>query len=100
MDGKITSYHWLTCQELSLKHLCRESIRKHLLEMDPHTNLFDRVPKLGLSSLLSAYVLYNQTLDDEDDDDENDLRSNGNEDDDSDESLFFDCDDCGWLVFD
>ena len=33
---------------LHLKHICREAIRKHLLNLDPHTHLFGRVPRLGL----------------------------------------------------
>ena len=48
--------------EIILKHLCRKTIRKHLLEVDPHTHLFGRVPKLGLPSSLFEYLLYNQTL--------------------------------------
>ena len=34
--------------ETSLKHLCRETIRTHLLQMDPHGNLFHRIPKLEI----------------------------------------------------
>ena len=56
--------------QMCLKHLCREAIRKHLLELDPHTHLFGRVPRLGLPSLLTEYLLYNQTLDDDQDDDD------------------------------
>ena len=60
-----------------LKQMCREAIRKHLLELDPHAHLFHRVPRLGLPSLLTEYLLYNISLDDNDDDagrtdDEND----------------------------
>ena len=55
--------------KLCLKHLCRESIRKHLLKLDPHTHLFDRVPSLGLPKSLTEYLLYYQTLNDDDDDD-------------------------------
>ena len=57
---------------LNLKHLCRETIRKHLLQLDPHENLFHRVPRLGLPALLQRYLLYNQTLDDDDQDQDND----------------------------
>ena len=49
-------------QKLCLMHLCRETIRKHLLHLDPHQHLFVRVPKLGLPKSLQDYVLYNQTL--------------------------------------
>ena len=37
-------------------------IRKHLLKLDPHQHLFKRVPKLGLPSALSRYLLYNVAL--------------------------------------
>ena len=46
-----------------LKHLCREVVRKHLLDLDPHTNLFDRVPRLGLPKSLTEYLLYYMSLD-------------------------------------
>ena len=29
--------------DLDLRHLCRAAIRKHLLYLDPHSHLFDRV---------------------------------------------------------
>ena len=51
--------------KLNLKHICREAIRKHLLNLDPHAHLFYRVPRLELPSLLTEYLLYNQTLDDD-----------------------------------
>ena len=44
--------------ELSLKNLCRETIRKHLINMDPHLNLLVRKPKLSLKSELTSYLLY------------------------------------------
>ena len=50
--------------ELSLKHLCREAIRKHLLVIDPHQHLFYRVPRLGLPDGLSRYLVYNIEIDD------------------------------------
>ena len=56
--------------EPNLKHLCREAIREHLLHLDQHENLFQRVPRLGLPALLQSYLLYWQTLDDNDDDDD------------------------------
>ena len=43
----------------SLMHLCREAVRNHLLELDTHTHLFGRVPKLGLPSLITDYLIYN-----------------------------------------
>ena len=53
---------YLQKREISLKHGCRETIRKHLLKLDPHTHLFGRVTKLGLPRLLSNYLLYEQSL--------------------------------------
>ena len=46
-----------------LKHLCREAIRKHLLNLDPHTHLYYRIPSLPLPSLITDYLLYNMSLD-------------------------------------
>ena len=40
--------------KLNLKHFCRQAIRKHLLYIDPHENLFGRVHQLGLPWILSA----------------------------------------------
>ena len=56
-------------EEMSLKHLCRKAIRKHLLKMSP-VNLFVQVPQLGLPTLLQEYLLFNVYLDDDDDDDD------------------------------
>ena len=47
----------------SLQDLCRVSIRAQLLSSDRHSNLFIRVPRLGLPSLLTRYLLYHMTLD-------------------------------------
>ena len=47
----------------SLRDMCRVSIRTRFLNLDRHTNLFIRVPKLGLPSLLTRYLLYHMTLD-------------------------------------
>ena len=46
-----------------LAHLCRQAIRKHLIELDPHENLFSRIPKLGLPAVPNKYLLYNVSLD-------------------------------------
>ena len=51
---------------LNLKHLCREAIRKRLLEVDRHSNLFGRIPRIGLPSVLCRFLLYDQSLDIED----------------------------------
>ena len=50
-------------ENLDLKHLCREAIRKHLIDVDPHENLFRRIPQLGLPSIVTEYLLYNCSLD-------------------------------------
>ena len=54
---------------IQLKHICREAIRKHLLDLDPHSNLFCRIPLLGLPALVNLYLLYGESLDDDNDDD-------------------------------
>ena len=54
--------------EINRKHLCRKVIRGHLLDIDRHEKLFTRVLKLGLPVIISDYLLYNHTLDDDDDD--------------------------------
>ena len=48
-----------------LKHLCREAIRNHLVTLNPHSNLFHRIPQLGLPSTLNSYLLYDMTLPDD-----------------------------------
>ena len=57
-------------EKLELKHICREIIRKHLLKLDPHQHLFSRIPRLGLPSIVTEYLLFNQSLDDDDDEDD------------------------------
>ena len=42
----------------SLKEICREAIRNHLLDLNLHENLFIRVPLLGLPGPLTTYLLY------------------------------------------
>ena len=55
--------------QLNLKDICRRRIREHLLELDPHTHLFGRIPRLELRFIITEYLLYNQTLDADDYDD-------------------------------
>ena len=61
---------------MQLKHICRQTIRKHLLSLDPHQHLFARIPLLGLPSALTRYLLFNMSLEtsaaDDDDGDESD----------------------------
>ena len=52
--------------ELRLIHLCRASIRNHLLQMSDR-NLFARVPKLDLPKPLTKYVLFSEILDEDED---------------------------------
>ena len=70
-DEKIQIYLIFGDDKLSLKHLSREAIRKHLLNLDPHTHLFSRVPRLGLPSLVTEYLLYDISLDSDIDDNSN-----------------------------
>ena len=61
--------------KLQLKHTCREAIRKyekyeirkHLLERDPHSNLFYNIRRLPLPSALTSYLLFDVSLEPEDD---------------------------------
>ena len=46
----------------TLKELCRELVRDHLLALNRQVNLFQRVPKLGLPPLLVKYMLYYVSL--------------------------------------
>ena len=69
-------------EKFQLKHICREAIRKHLLELDPHQHLFGRIPQLDLPSIVTEYLLFNQSLDDDDNDD-----NDGDDDDDDDDNI-------------
>ena len=48
--------------QLCLKHQCRMTIRKHLINKDPHTHLFTRAPELGLPKPLEKYVLFHEEM--------------------------------------
>ena len=50
-------------EKFQLKHMCRMAIRGHLLSLDPHSNLFGRIPKLALPKALNRYLLFNMSLD-------------------------------------
>ena len=67
-EAKVQVTDYLKPPELSLKHLCRETIRRHLINIDPHQNLFGWIPQLGLPPSLAIYLMYNMSLDDDDDD--------------------------------
>ena len=62
--------------EISLMNICRETIRKHLLQMND-VNLFIRVPRLPLPKLIMSNLLYDVTLDQEEEDDEDNDDSDG-----------------------
>ena len=50
----------------TLHHHCRMVIRRHLLKLDRHENLFLRIPRLGLPSRLAKYLLFDTSLDEND----------------------------------
>ena len=62
---EVPDYLKLTELNLCLKHLCREAIRKHFIRLNPHSHLFNRIPRLGLPPSVTYYVLYGQSLPDE-----------------------------------
>ena len=47
--------------EICLMNICRETIRKHLLQIS-QVNLFVRVPRLPLPRLMTSYLLYDVKL--------------------------------------
>ena len=49
--------------ELMPEKICRNKIRKRLIDVNPQTNLFLSVRKLGLSDSLVKYLVFNLTLD-------------------------------------
>ena len=51
--------------EMTLKNLAREAVRKHMIEVRPHENLFVRVPKLGIFPTNKSYLLYDVSLEEE-----------------------------------
>ena len=53
----------LTRRKLSLKDICRQAIRKHMLNVNSAVNLFVRIPTLELPSTLIEYLLYSVSLD-------------------------------------
>ena len=63
--NEISSLQQGTQTFVSLSHLCRETIRTQLLDLDPHENLFVRMPRLGLPAALQRYLLFDETLGDE-----------------------------------
>ena len=66
-DDEVTSFvlDYLEKRKICLKEICRETIRKHLLQINSHQCLFFKIPKLGLPTFLTQYLLCNMSLDDE-----------------------------------
>ena len=62
--GEILPFHSISAEGDSLKDLCRRRIRQILIDKDPHENLFVRIPQLGLPSLVTEYLSYGVTLND------------------------------------
>ena len=46
-----------------LAELCRSKTRKHLLQLDKHSNLIVRIPQLGLPTSLRKNLLYDISVD-------------------------------------
>ena len=55
--------NYLDKREINLKELCREAMRKHLLKLNLHQCLFNKIPQLGLPTLLTQYMLCDTSLD-------------------------------------
>ena len=47
---------------MQLKHICRHTIRKHLLNLDPHQHLFGRIPELGLPEIINQFLLHDESI--------------------------------------
>ena len=47
----------------SLKDWCRAAIRNHLIHLNLRQHLFDRIPLLGLPTMVNEYLLYHTSLD-------------------------------------
>ena len=63
-DGETVEVNIVDIKQLStLKGQSRETIRKHLLQISP-VNLFCRIPQLQLPDSITAYLLYNVSLED------------------------------------
>ena len=56
--SKVPTYLRDAMSESSLKALCRKSIRGHLIDLESHSHLFDRVTHMGLPSLLVSYMVH------------------------------------------
>ena len=59
---KVPDYLTKKPKDIDLKLLCRKVIRKHLINVKPHVNLFCKVPQLPLPKCLKEFLLYDMTL--------------------------------------
>ena len=64
--GQRAMIRFLKSSTDALHHHCRMAIRRHLLKLDRHENLFLRIPRLGLPSRLTKYLLFDTSLDEND----------------------------------
>ena len=61
-ESKVKAPHYLKLPaDMNLMNICRETIRKHLLQMSD-VSLIYRVPKLRLPHFMTSFLLYNVTL--------------------------------------
>ena len=60
-ENTVTSFG-LKMPKLNLQHSCRQTIRKHLLDINAHLPLFKRVTELGLPASLADYLVHNVSL--------------------------------------
>ena len=60
------TYREYPLDRFTLHDWCRSAIRSRLMLLDIHENLFLRIPRLGLPSRLTKYLLYNASLDEND----------------------------------
>ena len=65
LDQKIPIPDYLLNEDLKLclKHMCREAVRKHLLQMS-NLNLFCRIPGFTFPPHLREYLVYHVSIDD------------------------------------
>ena len=56
--GKIPEKLKLQNENFELRNICRGAIRKHLLKLDLHQNLFSRIPLLGLPPMLTQLMCH------------------------------------------
>ena len=50
-------------EQIQLKHICRQAIRQHLLDLNQHLQLFKVIPLPGLPRPLTEYLLFYKSMD-------------------------------------